>query len=216
MVKREPIIISIEKIDEGIKQSIYNSLELLVACESIFYDKVKYDGGITEPKTQNYVVYSMVLYYYAMEEFGKAIKLKESKQEAEKNNIQNINVTSWFMNHQKKIERIHEIYGNDLHILKSKELTLEPIDLKNFKFPQDKQLFFNQLSENIKFEPIEYEDAIFTNYQGDRSNLFLTNYDQDKKTWRTLLPFFTSHEVEMKIPTLRKTIHKWQTDNIPS
>ena len=42
-----------------------------------------------------------------------------------------------------------------------------------------------------------------------RSNLFLIDYDQNKKIWDSRLPFFTA-QVEDKIPKLRKTIEQWK------
>ena len=76
--------IPIKYVDEGIHRSIYNSLELLVACNSIFSDKENFkEIGISLPKTQEYARYSIVMYYYAVEEFGKALKLKEDKKIAE-------------------------------------------------------------------------------------------------------------------------------------
>ena len=112
--------IPVTEVNVGLSRIIYNSIELLKTCEIIFYDKIKYSGGISVPTTQKYEEYCTVLYYYALEEFGKALKLKIAKDDADKSKMPDIHVGKWWLKHDEKIKAVLETFGDDIHIKKSR------------------------------------------------------------------------------------------------
>lgn len=141
------------------------------------------------PKTQQYERYQIVLYYYAVEEFGKTLKLFENKKFVEKHNHKIID-TEWFKDHDSKIYKVIEKYGKDMDILKPKEI------------PNDG-----------KFHNVEHEDSLLKKYQEDRAQLLLANYDSNTKKWMQDIPMAIHYEIESKICKLEKIIVEGGMEN---
>lgn len=131
------------EIGLGIKTCIDNSKQILNAGKLLF------DDGFWK--------YSVILYYYSLEEFGKALILKNRVME---NSSQyEIEVSDFFYDHDKKIEEARKILGDKADIIQYKE------------FPSDGQ-----------FHTLEEDRAVVDDFKS-RSSLWLIDYDSATHSW---------------------------------
>ena len=93
-------IIAISRVDEGIKECIRNSKSLLEASKKLNSD--------------NFEKESTVIFYLALEEFGKAVLLRDKKKFAEHKDQIEIETADFFYDHNKKIEAAIRTIGPNL------------------------------------------------------------------------------------------------------
>ena len=93
-------LIKLQHINFGIKKCLRNARFLNEISKTIFEHGKKIGDFRTHTFPENY---SVVLYYYAIEEVGKAIKLKELKQIGVNKKIVSCD---WFYDHKSKIEAV--------------------------------------------------------------------------------------------------------------
>lgn len=110
---------------------------------------------------QHHSKYAVILFYFAVEELGKALKLKEKLEEVKQNNPQMNNIQlNWWKDHDKKITRAQREFP-ELKIPKYRE---EKIDEKTFRYI------------------LEDDDELIKGFQ-ERSEFFLVGYDMKKEQW---------------------------------
>lgn len=103
--------IAISRIDEGIKKCIINSRSLLEASKKLNAD--------------NFEKESTVIFYLALEEFGKAVLLRDKKKFAEHKGQNEIETADFFYDHNKKIEAAIHTIGSNIEIMKQFTTTTE-------------------------------------------------------------------------------------------
>lgn len=154
MPKKIPRVIPLDKIDAGIMKSIENSLELARTSLQLSGNGAKN--------------IAIILYIYAVEEFGKAIMLKQKKDHAIKNKLSEItDDIGIFWNHDTKI-------GEAKQVLKSRFTKLQLLDIKKSA---------SSLAD-IQFVPLE--ELLSTDEflsEKDRVSLLLVDYDIVKNKW---------------------------------
>ncbi|MCH9657196.1 hypothetical protein K0U27_00640 [archaeon] len=182
--------IPIIRIDDGIKQSIVNSLDLISACEFMLYGKENHELKKTIKKSPKNKEYVIVFYYYAVEEFGKAIRLHNLKENLGDTRTTVVDVEDWFFDHNKKIQTVKSMFGDEIDILKTKDIPLDN-----------------------NFHKIEYDGKIISKSSFERPGLFLANYDCKTKEWKNRIPFAMSSQIEEKVKKLKLIIEKWKIDN---
>lgn len=142
-------------IDEGIMKSIDNSIYL-----------AKSSLVLTEGGTKNIAI---ILYIYAVEEFGKAILLKQKKDDATKSGLSEIkDDIGIFSDHDKKIEEAKKV-------LKSRYTKLHLLDISKTS---------SSFPDGIQW--VGLDELLSTNdflSQKDRVSLLLVNYDVKKNKW---------------------------------
>jgi len=179
------IIIPVDKIDFGIRKCLQNANVIMKACETVFNAKEEH-GYITV--IENAPEISVVLYYYALEELGKAIKLESERDAARESGKDSIDATSWFIDHDEKLEAAIHRYGNEWHILEADPIPVSPS------------------LEEFEFHTVEYSQPSIRNFI-DRSNLLLTDYNRSSGHWGRFLESGTTDEMEKKIPQFDKLLH---------
>lgn len=136
---------------------------------------------------QHHRKYAVILFYYAVEELGKALKLKDEMENAKTESKSHVDVTKWFKEHDDKLERAQ----NQFPELKIPEYKEERISESSVRFHLDKD------SEIVK------------GFQ-DRSDFFLVGYDEENKTWvNDLSSHIEEDEVIKKMERLREIVSYW-------
>ena len=95
--------IAISRIDEGIKKCIINSKSLLEASKKL--------------NANNFEKESTMIFYLALEEFGKAVLLRDKKKFAEHKGQNEIEVADFFYDQNKKIEAAIHTIGSNMEII---------------------------------------------------------------------------------------------------
>ena len=134
---------------------------------------------------------SVVLYYYALEEVGKAIKLEEEKSKVE-SSAEFIDVTSWFKDHDAKITAFINKYGEEWHIFEADTIPVSPS------------------RDELTYHSVKFTKPSIKTFT-DRSNLLLSDYDDESKSWKRFLESGTSHEIETKIHKFEKLLDEIQS-----
>lgn len=188
MSKKSSKLIPLDKIDNGIKACLQNAQRIIKACETVFYAKTKVgDFSVVD----NAPEISVILYYYALEELGKALKLEEEKFKAETSGEPNVNVESWFLNHNKKLDAVITKFGTKYHIFEADPIPLSP-------------------PGKFEFQSVEYSNPSIEKFM-DRSKLLLTDFDEKKQEWGRFLEMATSHEIEIKLSKFKKLLIELQS-----
>ena len=179
MTKKIPI----NKIDFGIIESLNNSRRILKACEILYTAKHKVgDYTVIEIDSK----YAVILYYYALEELGKAIKLEDEKNRAKENNQNFIDVDSWFLKHDVKLDFVIKKYGKGLHISK-------------VRWERGRGNFLIGKTDGPLIKKFQ-----------ERSNLWLTDYDEQSEGWQKPIDQFIDDDLEKKIPQVNEILGDWQ------
>jgi len=173
--------IPIEQIDKGIIFCLQNSHRINKTAKALLLDW-KLTG---QEVKQHDSKYSIVLFYYAVEELGKAIRLEEYKKEAEVNNRKYVEDDKLFSDHNYKINIAQSKYP-DLKIPNWKQ---EPIRENTYKL-------------------IPY-DEIIHNFV-ERSNFWLVDYNPESGKWISKLPEVDDDEILKRLEQLDKIIDEWQ------
>jgi len=175
--------IPIDKIDFGIIESLKNSRRILKASEILYEAKHKVgDYTVIEIDSK----YAVILYYYALEELGKAIKLEDEKSKAKENNQNSIDVDSWFLKHDIKLDYAIAKHGKGLHISK-------------VKWEKGRGNFFIGKTDGPLIKKFQ-----------ERSNLWLTDYNEQKESWQKPIDQFIDDDLEKKIPQVNQILDYWQ------
>lgn len=177
------IRISISKIPLGMKLILQSSRRINHVAKAVLLDW-KPIGNVTS--RQHHSKYAIILFYYAVEELGKAIYLNELRNIAESKNIEYIENDKLFSNHNVKINKAQEKYP-ELKIPNWKE---ESIGEKSFKL-------------------IPFDEKI----KGfiDRSNFFLVGFDEANQKWISdLSSQIDDDEVQKRIELLDSILDELQ------
>lgn len=135
--------IPITSIQYGVLESLNSSLRIISIAKTL-------------PSTEHDIKYAVILFYYALEEYGKALLLEGENDNITQNQT-HINPT-WFYCHNHKIRSVRIRHPN-LYIPK-------------YKFPQIEG----------KADTLTNEGDVAETFQ-DRSNLLLTDYDDKTNRW---------------------------------
>ncbi len=184
--KKDSLEIPISEIPNGIKQVLQNSRRINYMARRVLEDKEHF-GNITIP--QHHAKYSIILFYYAIEELGKALKLKDKLEESKQNNQQIVKLT-WWRDHDKKIKRAQREHP----FLKIPKYDGESIDGETTTYT------LNEDSEMVK------------GFQ-ERSEFFLIGYDMKNKQWvNDLNTHIEESEVIKRIDKLDSILGDWQKE----
>jgi len=123
----------------------------------------------------------------SLEELGKAVKLESERDAALTEGKDSIDVSSWFTDHDEKLEAAINRYGDEWHILEADPIPASPS------------------LEEFEFHTVEYSNPSIRNFI-DRSNLLLTDYNRSSGGWGRFLESGTTDEMEKKIPEFNKLL----------
>lgn len=129
--------------------------------------------------------YAIVMFYYALEEFGKALKLQKAKEKTTMNQEQYVEDSSLFVKHDYKVDESLKQYP-DLTI---PNWIQEQIKENTYKLVPNGEII---------------EDFI------ERSNMWLVSYDQNSNKWKEQFFNIDDEIVETKIDYLDKLLDEWQ------
>lgn len=174
--------IPIDKIDVGIAMSLYSAQRIRHASERLLEDG-KQLGSIRTFEHHN--KYSTVLYYYALEEFGKALYLLRLKNETKSDTVE-----AKLYDHNIKFNEIKQHYA-DLSIKKFKTEPLEPKEGQSYKWVEDGEMAPTFL---------------------ERSSVWLTDFNPQKSEWKDPFPLIDDYEIRNKIKLLGEKISELQKD----
>jgi hypothetical protein len=140
------------------------------------------------------------MFYYAIEELGKAIILEEFMNDAIQKNLTKIKVHKHIGNHDQKINKAQKQYPN-LTIEKFNE---KIIDIHSNQQVENKSSFIKKI---INFQWKSDVEIIrsFT----DRSNLWLITFDESNNQWLNPITNFDIEELKNKIKLLDEIISDW-------
>jgi len=182
------MIIAVSKIPIGVKQILQNSNRINYMAKRILLDTENH-GSIDV--IQHHGKYAIILFYYAVEELGKALKLKDEMDDAKTGKKSHIDVTKWFKEHDIKLERAQS------------------------EFPKLKIPAYNEEKINdstIRFH-LDEESEVVKGFQ-ERSDFFLVSYDEENKSWiNDLSSHIEEDEIIKKINILREIVNDW-LDNL--
>jgi hypothetical protein len=179
MANKTKIKIPIKDVDTGIRQSLWNANRINAMAKTILKSKKKIDLFTVRDHPNKYAV---VLFYYALEEFGKAVYLsilKNNTQKGEKF------IVAELYNHDKKMDEVKKHYP-DLYIKKWK---MQPLG-------KDRPSKFFTYIEN---------GEIVSNFM-ERSSLWLVDYDERKSKWKEQFPYTEDDEISKMIKNLESEI----------
>lgn len=181
------MIIAVSKIPIGIKQILQNSNRINHLAKRVLLD-VENHGAIDV--YQHHSKYAVILFYYAVEELGKALKLKDEMELAKSKKQSYVTIT-WFKNHDAKLTRAQEQF-QELKIPKYRE---QKIDEKTSQYHKE-------------------EDTDIIKGFTDRSDFFLVSYDEDSKTWiNDLSSHIEEDEVSRRLEKHKEIVNCW-LDNL--
>jgi len=167
--------IHISNIPLGLKLILQSSRRINHLAKAILTDWKPVENFTSR---QHHSKYAIILFYYAIEELGKAIYLDELRQDAESNKIKYVESDKLFSKHDVKIDKVQEKYP-ELKIPNWKE---EPINEKMFKLVS--------------------HDEIIKGFV-DRSNLFLVGFDENNQEWISdLSSKYDDDEIQKRIEAL--------------
>lgn len=172
--------IPIKSIDAGIESCLYNAMNILESCEYISEHNMFHTGDL-----------ELVLYYYSLEEYGKAIKLKQDKEDATKTKIKIIDPSNWFFKHDKKIEAVRSRHENMLDITNKGILSITLGD--------------------VHVDHSKHNELLIKTFL-DRSNFFLIGYDEEKDKWGPPITVKTSKTVSTKTKLLKREIRRFKRE----
>ncbi len=159
-------------LDVGISRCINKSEILLQAARKLY--KCQYRDQ------------AVILYYYAVEEFGKAVMLKQKKNDAILLNQKDVDVSDFFYNHDKKIEAARIEIGKDIDILE-----------------------YNPIPDDGQFHDLVERGPVIRDFF-ERSSVFLTDYDPISRTWGKDLPIPLVLQIEKAFEQLQTALNKWK------
>src|SRR5438445_3675391 len=139
MMKTLPI----SHVDDGIKECIKNAKSLLDLAKKLNED--------------HFEKQSIIIFYLALEEFGKAVILIDKKKFAEHKEELEINTDEFFYDSNKKIKAAVRTIGPHIEIIKPKSHPMKPessnLDLENneFKMGSCNLLFIDYNSSDGKW-----------------------------------------------------------------
>lgn len=180
--------ISISKIPIGIRLILQNSRRINHTAKALLLDW-KDVGNMTI--RQHNSKYAIILFYYSIEELGKAILLNELKKEAESNKIEYVENNKLFSDHDVKINKAQEKYPELKIPCLGENYTFDEI-VKGFKdrsnfflvgFDEDNQEWISDLSSQISddevLKRIELMDSILDKLQEKHDESFeeFTKFD---------------------------------------
>lgn len=173
--------IPIDKVDFGIKRSLQSSRRINKAAKALLEDYTPM--GQVEVREHN-SAYSIVLFYYAVEELGKAIRLETLKRNSIENGCLTIEDDQLFSNHDYKINIANKRYPKLI-------------------IPNWEKKFIKE--NTYQLIPV---GKIIKNFT-DRSNLWLVSFDEKKGSWRDWLNDVDDEEITKSINELDKVLNKW-------
>jgi hypothetical protein len=177
------MIIAVSKIPIGIKQILQNSNRINHLAKRVLLD-VENHGSVDV--YQHHSKYAVILFYYAVEELGKALKLQDEMEIAKTQKKSYVTVT-WFKDHDTKLARAQKQFPE----LRIPNYIEEKIDARTRRYHKD-----------------EGTDIIkgFT----DRSDFFLISYDEDKKEWiNDLASHIEQDEVILRLNKHKEILDCW-------
>lgn len=181
-----------EQLKWGIIHCIYSSQSINDLSERIFkqYEEELSKGGTSlQPK------YSVVMFYYAIEELGKAILIEEKMIQALKRESKKITVERHFGSHDDKIYKAQERYP---------ELGIQRL-IPEYDINEKTIIDRNK----VKFFKLIPDGDIIPSFT-DRSNLWLTTFDEAKNEWLYPVDDFDIDELRDKIRKLDKILEEWR------
>jgi AbiV family abortive infection protein len=181
----------VSRIDEGVRNCIANSRRLLESAHLLFEN--------------NRFEHSFILYTYAEEEFGKALLLRDNKDNAQKKQekfVENDEIT--FCNHKKKLERA-EAYDIGLGLRLIDDSTIPVIDTEDLINWNDPAI-----EEKFRFKgrnEFEYEQDTYSKLDS-RFNFLYVDFDERLLQWRKE-PFRPNNfELQFAYEALRDALNK--------
>ena len=154
-------------IEKGIKESIKNA-KVLLSISNVLMDN-------------NYGLQSIVTYYYALAEFGKAVLLRDKMKIVEIKSLSEVDVSDFFYDNNKKIMAAVRTAGPHVEIL------------KNHLFEEYKASHSGDNSDSCSFEYIDF---------------MLVDFDQNGKWVLPSLPQ-TINSQKNAFLILEKMLKKW-------
>lgn len=197
--RKENIIIPVDQIKHGIIHCLHSSRRIQDIAQSILIQyQTELDNGGTsiDPK------YSIIMFYYAIEELGKAIILEEFMNDAIQKNLTEIKIYKYIGDHNQKINKAQKQYPN-LTIEKFKE---EIIDVHSNQQVENKSSFIKKIT-HFQWKSDGEIIRSFT----DRSNLWLVTFDESNNKWLNPINNFDIEELKNKIKLLDEIISDWLT-----
>ncbi len=186
IVLADSLEIPISEIPMGIKRILQNSRRINYLARRVLQD-IESLGNITIP--QHHLKYSVILFYYAIEELGKALKLKDALEESKQKNPQTKIKITWWRKHDKKINRTQKEY---------------PF----LKIPKYDGIVNGEVTTHILNEDSE----IVKGFQ-ERSEFFLIGYDMENEQWvNDLNTHIEESEVIKRIEKLDSILDDWQKE----
>ena len=147
---KKPVQIPIDKIDFGIRASLKNFRRINKLASRVL-------------KNDEYL--ALVLYSYALEEFGKAIYLEESK-----NNSHNGFIKVKLYDHETKLNCVKKAHS-DMIINKLKKTKEKPIKIQYSRIKEATVTEHEETNEDIFPDPLT------------RTGFWLVDYDENTKHW---------------------------------
>lgn len=176
--------IPVSKVNVGLRGILQNSRRINHLAKRTLKDWE--DKGTFSVK-QHHNKYSIILFYYAVEELGKAIYLQELKDQADSENLDFIDNPDLFKKHDVKLKKAQEKYPG-LIVPKFEQ---EMIDAKTYRLVASDQEIVNGFL--------------------DRSDLFLVSFDESQQKWiNDLSDIIHDEELLKKIMLLDSILDKLQ------
>lgn len=158
-----------EEINTGIRECLKNTKNLLGASKMLLNNQ--------------YSMPSAIMYYHALEEFGKAVLLRDKQKVAEYKKQIEIETIDFFYDHRKKIDAAIHTLGPHAEIIQ------------------------NRLSELEKLNEY-FHDIESTRICLDQTNLMMIDYD-DISNWTFAKSSFDSDSLVKAFSILEKMLGKW-------
>ena len=178
---KKSIIIPIKQVDTGVIHCLYSSNTLN------FIAKLLHERNPREYSDE----IPIVLYYYALEEFGKALYLIRLKSESVDDSVK-----ADLYDHNIKIKEALK-HNPDLFIRK--------LEIKREWIDPNADMFKSRTS-------YELSDEAIINGFFERSSLWLTDYDEEMKDWKPRFDIHDTDEISRKIELLQNEVAKLQRD----
>lgn len=165
-------IIPVSQIDEGIKVCKNKSGLLLKAAKKL-YDCQFVDEAV-------------IMYYYSVEELGKAIVLRNRKNTAISESKTDVDVSDFFYSHDEKINAVRNMAGSDIDIME-----------------------YNPIPEDGQFYAMTEKGPTIKDFR-ERSSVLLTDYDPNTWTWGKILPIPIAYQVEKAFTKLQSVLDNYK------
>ena len=195
--KKPTIKIPVDQIKYGIIHCLHSSRRIQdIAKNTLMQYQTELDNGGTSLNPK----YSIIMFYYAIEELGKAITLEELMNNAIQRSLTEIKVHKYIGDHHQKIKKAQEKYS-DLTIEKFKE---EIINIHSNLHEENKSSFIKK----ITCFQWKSDGEIIQSFT-DRSNLWLVTFDEANNKWLNPIDNFDVEELKDKIKLLDKILSDW-------